>query len=609
MISWLTWIRRSPKRPIAKNKHPVRNIRLLLFLPVSLAAGTISLGSGSISVFGTSSDSGASPVYVTNPSAFAFVLTDGITTVGGQQRRNTDSVGGPNRALSSVATFDGRQTTISATISYLTIADSEGDSGGHSQAFAIGLCTGGWRDQAAATYNLNLIGSQAQPAQEGFAGIAFGYKNGSLYLAAYDYDGQPGQISFDLGKAGFASGNSISLPLSITLTYRDGSLSVGLNGQSLGSVPTSHDFSHALLVAMGASADQANGSGAMTFSGLTADTPMTPGNPAVLYPVSGDQQRGSAGNSLPQPLITRLVDAFRNPLSGVSVTFNGGNAVVSPDSVMTDWSGQAATNVTLGNAPGDASVFASVPALPLVQFHLTALGGPAVPSISSITNGADFGPKISSGGWATILGSNLSGATDTAPMDGASLPTSLDGVSVKIGSQSAFVYYVSPSQINLIVPDDPTNGGLDVQVKTQAGTSNIATADKEDFSPALFQLTATYPSAVHADGTYVGIPNLVSGAATHPARPGEVILLFGTGFGPTNPSLAAGQSVNGPLPPMQPVTATIGGVEASIQAYLTFAGVYQFNVTVPDLPPGDAPLVLSVGGSKTKDGLMLSIGQ
>src|SRR5689334_9672469 len=149
MISWLTWIRHSPKRPVSE-RTSVRHIGLLLFLPVSLAAGTISLGSGSISVFGTSSDSAASPVYVTNPSAFAFVLTDGITTVGGQQRRNTDSVGGPNRALSSVATFDGRQTTISATISYLTIADSEGDSGGHSQGFAIGLCTGGWRDQAAA---------------------------------------------------------------------------------------------------------------------------------------------------------------------------------------------------------------------------------------------------------------------------------------------------------------------------------------------------------------------------------------------------------------------------------------------------------------------------
>ena len=580
-----------------------------MLLPAVVFAGTISLGTGSISVFGGYSDSSAPPAYVDNPSAFAFVLTDGVSTNAGQQRRNTDPTGGANTSLLAVATFDGRATAISGTINNLTVADSEGDSGGHSQVFAIGLCTGGWRDQAAATYNLNLIGSQPSPAKDGFAGIAFGYKNGSLYLAGYDYDGQPNQIYLDLGKAGLASGQSITSPLSFNLVFAAGTLSVSLNGQSLGSVPTSHDFSSALLVAMGASVDSANPAGVMTFSSLTATTPATAGPPTLVYRISGDQQRAAEGATLPLPLVVAVVDAHRNPLQGVPVTFAAGNATVSTASVKTDKSGHAATNAMLGSSPGDATVIASITGLPLITFHLTALGGSVIPTITAVLNGASFGTRIASGGWMTILGTNLSAATDTASASGNTLPTSLDGVSVMIDGQPAFVYFVSPTQINAIVPDDPTNGGVNVQVTAQAVPSNIVTADKEDFAPALFLFTSVYPAAAHADGTYLGPPNLVAGVATQPAKSGEVILLFGTGFGPSNPPVSAGQVMTNATPSALPITATVGGLPAAVQAYLVYPGMYQLNLTVPDLLPGDAPLSLSVVGAGTQAGLMLTIGQ
>jgi hypothetical protein len=115
------------------------------------------------------SDSTAPPAYVANPSAFGFAVTDSISTYSGQQRRNTDPTGGANVALDAVGAFDGRQVTISTTITALTISDGRGNSGGHTQALAIGLCAKGWRDQAAATYNLNLLASQPSPAKDGFA--------------------------------------------------------------------------------------------------------------------------------------------------------------------------------------------------------------------------------------------------------------------------------------------------------------------------------------------------------------------------------------------------------------------------------------------------------
>ena len=545
---------------------------------------------------------------MTNPTAFGFLLTDGITTVSGQQRRNTDPTGGPNTALETVATFDGRQTTITATINALTVADSEGNSGGRSQVFALGLCTGGWRDQAAATYNLNLLASQPGPAADGFSGVSFGFRNGDLYLVAYDYDSQPNQIIFDLGQAGLASGQSIISPLSVTLVYSQNTLAVSLNGHPLGSIPTSHDFSDALLVAMGGSVDPANGLGTMAFSNLVASTPSTPGPPDVLYTISGDQQTAAAGAALPQPIVVGVVDSYRNPLPGVLVSFATGNATASPSSVNTDSSGHATTFVTLGSAPGSANIIISVATLPLLTLHFTALSGSATPVISSVVNGASFGTAISSGSWATIRGSNLAGTTDIASTSGTSLPTALDGVSVSIDGLPAFVYYVSPTQINVIVPDDPANGGVDVQVTSQGTTSNIVTADKEQFAPSLFMFSSTYPAAVHANGLYLGSPNLLSGVATEPASPGETILLFGTGFGPSDPPVAAGQLITNAAPPELPISATVGGVPAQIQGYLVYAGMYQFNLTVPQLPPGDAPLAISIVGQSTQSGVMLTIG-
>jgi uncharacterized protein (TIGR03437 family) len=580
-----------------------------VLLPGSLLAGTISLGTASLSVFGGNGDSTTPPSYVSNPNAFSFAITDGITTVQGQQRRNTDPTGGINKSLETVATFDGRQTTISGTISNLTIADSEGAAGGHSQAFAIGLCTGGWRDQAAATYNLNLLAAQPAPAKDGFSGIAFGYRNGALYMTGYDYDSQPNQIFQNLATFGVASGQSLIAPLTFTVVYASGTMSVTLNGKSIGSVPTSHDFSSALVIAMGASVDPANGPGVMNYSKLAAATPSTVGAPSLLYTVSGNSQSAAVGSPLSQPLVVGVVDSFRNPAPSVLVSFASGDASVSPVSVTTDLAGHASTNIVLGNAPGSATVIASVAALPLLSFNFNVSAASAHPVITSVVDGAGFGSKISSGGWATIVGTNLATTIATVSPSGVSLPLGFAGVSASIDGKPAFIYYISPTQINVIVPDDPTDGGVNVQVNTPTGASSVAIADKEDFAPSMFLFTSRYPAAAHADGSFLGPANLLPGTPTHPAKAGEIILLFGTGFGPSNPVIPAGQLATNDAQPAQTVTATVGGLPAQVQGYLISPGMYQFNLTVPNLPVGDAAVQLTVLNATTQNGLMLSIGQ
>src|SRR5580692_4108293 len=121
------------------------------------------------------------------------------------------------------------------------------------------------------------------------------------------------------------------------------------------------------------------------------------------------------------------------------------------------------------------------------------------------------------------------------PPSGSNLPVSLDGVSVTINGKPAYVEYISSTQINAIAPDDDTIGQVPVQVTTPQGASYAGTVLKQKLSPAFFTFlsgTTSYVAAVHLDGTLVG----PDGPSSRPAVSGEVIEIYGTGFGPTTPA-------------------------------------------------------------------------
>jgi uncharacterized protein (TIGR03437 family) len=81
-------------------------------------------------------------------------------------------------------------------------------------------------------------------------------------------------------------------------------------------------------------------------------------------------------------------------------------------------------------------------------------------------------------------------------------------------------------------------------------------------------------------------------------KPSETLVLYGVGFGPTNPSKPAGQPFSGAAPTVNPVKVTIGGISAQVQfSGLVSAGLYQFNAVVPAVPAGDQPVQVSVAGS------------
>jgi uncharacterized protein (TIGR03437 family) len=231
-----------------------------------------------------------------------------------------------------------------------------------------------------------------------------------------------------------------------------------------------------------------------------------------------------------------------------------------------------------------------------------------------VVNGASFLPGIAPGAWITIKGANLSTTTRSwtgSDFSGSTnLPTRLDGVSVTVNGKSAYVYFISPTQVNVLSPAETTQGSVPVQVTTAQGVSNVVSVDESALSPALFTFSpqgGKYVAAVRADGVYIGPPNLISGLATVPAKPGDTVLLFGTGFGPTTPPSPIGQLIN-PAPLANPVTVRIGGVAAITQfAGIVSPGEYQFNVVVPNVPDGDNPVSIEIGGSSSQSNAFLTI--
>src|ERR1017187_5568190 len=274
-----------------------------------------------------------------------------------------------------------------------------------------------------------------------------------------------------------------------------------------------------------------------------------------------------------------------------------------------------------GNGPG-AQFAASIvrksgrPLIALAGANGSGAGGSAVylggspattPLITEVDNGGSFLPGFSQGSWVTVKGANLAGTTrlwTAADFVGPNLPTQLDGASVTIDGKPAYVYFISPGQINVLAPADTASGPVAVQVTYGGAASNVVNAAESTLSPSLFLFDPQgrkYVAAVRSDGPYIGPANLFGTAlATVPAHPGDVLLLFGTGFGPTNPATPIGTTF-GTANPTAAVTATFGGVPATVQfAGLVAPGEYQFNILVPNVPAGDNLVVLTVGGANTQ---------
>lgn len=232
---------------------------------------------------------------------------------------------------------------------------------------------------------------------------------------------------------------------------------------------------------------------------------------------------------------------------------------------------------------------------------------------TGITNAAQSAASIAEGTYITIKGTHLAPtkrAWRAADFTGNKLPTSLDGVSVTVNGQPAYISYVSPVQINLLTPANlPTSGTAAVEVSVSGLTSARINVTPTPVAPSFFLFNSDkYIAATHANGSLIGPTTLFPNAST-PAVAGETIVLYGNGFGATNPAATAGEVL--PAPAMLATMPTIlfNGIAATIQyAGMTATGLYQFNVVVPtSLPEGDAAVVAQFRGMTSPAGAFITI--
>jgi uncharacterized protein (TIGR03437 family) len=315
----------------------------------------------------------------------------------------------------------------------------------------------------------------------------------------------------------------------------------------------------------------------------------------------------------------------------------GDNASPALTYAFFDWSGtQLATTGQL-TGPGNVQALALESAIGLlphgtrrVRIALSFPGGSGVPIADNISLviGAPGAPIITSestvpvyssatniqpGSWISIYGTGLAASTMLWNGD---FPTQLDGTTVTIDGKAAYLWFVSANQINAQAPDDTATGPVQVVVTTSAGSSS-STVALAQYAPSFSLFNGKYPAAVVATPgapgnsgngyDYIG----PAGAFSFPSRPvkaGETILLYGVGFGPTTQPVPAGSVFSGASPCVALPTVTIGGVSATVSfAGIVEAGLYQFNVVVPNAGSGDKALSASVGGVTTPANVLITL--
>ncbi len=143
----------------------------------------------------------------------------------------------------------------------------------------------------------------------------------------------------------------------------------------------------------------------------------------------------------------------------------------------------------------------------MVYYPVTATTGPLV---SLVANAEGEATTIAPNTWVEIKGSNLAPPGDSRIWQDSDfvnnkLPTQLDGVSVTVNGRSAYVYYISPTQINILTPPDALSAEAQIVVSNNGAASAQFTALAQPLSPSFFVFSdGLHVAAIHADGTLVG---------------------------------------------------------------------------------------------------------
>jgi uncharacterized protein (TIGR03437 family) len=202
----------------------------------------------------------------------------------------------------------------------------------------------------------------------------------------------------------------------------------------------------------------------------------------------------------------------------------------------------------------------------------------------------------------SIYGTNLSyvtGSLGLGDLIGGNLPA--DGViqgtevGVLIGNVPSYVFYVSPNQVNVLIPTYLIPGPVTLQLENRSVYGPPIQITLTAAAPAMFPLDASNVLATHGNGPVV--------TPASPAQPGEIVILWATGLGFTVPALAPGEipAAAAWLADLPDFEVQLNGVAVdphSIQyagVAPGFAGLYQINVQLPADCPSNPEIRIGFG--------------
>ncbi|HEY4361074.1 MAG TPA: choice-of-anchor D domain-containing protein [Bryobacteraceae bacterium] len=253
----------------------------------------------------------------------------------------------------------------------------------------------------------------------------------------------------------------------------------------------------------------------------------------------------------------------------------------------------------------------------VVNLSGTGVDAASVPTIQTIVDTWGYTQPIAPGLWVAIVGTNLGGPPQLWDLKGGqTLPVSVGGATVTFNGTPAALLYVSPTQINALVPANVAPGKVQVVVQVNGVSSVPFSATAQAAHPAVYAPPSADGSTFYVTANLAGTAAMVGNAATDPrvtraVYPGEGLDLYMIGLGATSdPSkFVTDQVFSGGFPVSATVTASVGGESANvIFAGLTSPGLYLVRIAVPsDLKPGAQPLQVSVGGIVTRPSLVLPV--
>jgi uncharacterized protein (TIGR03437 family) len=323
-------------------------------------------------------------------------------------------------------------------------------------------------------------------------------------------------------------------------------------------------------------------------------------------------------------------------------------AMVDPSGNLTPIAGQNPNSVTTADSSGDGgnslqATFTSINGMALgpsvngAPPNIYVLDGGVYVRQLSPYNPANPPPFLSAGGvvgaggsvpavaavspngLASIFGANFIGAgkqanLQTSDLVNGKVPTELAGVCASFNGTPAAMFGIYPGQINVQVPSLPP-GPVAVQVTLNCGqasavTSNLAGVVMQTASPEFFSFLPKPDgqnaiAAINAvTSALVGAPGLLPGATFVPAKPGDIVEAFGTGWGSTTPAFGLGVIPGAAATLAAPFSVTFGGATLPSASILyagaapCCAGLYQLDFKVPaTTAAGDQTLVITVGGT------------